>query len=149
MECNDGLCAFPWVSAKTSPPQGGLPWPPTIALPTPPSCLLPFALCCFCLVTKLCLVLCSLMDCSLPGSPVREISQTRILEWVAISFSRGIFPPRDQTRVSCTAGRFFTTEPPGKPTFHSLSQRIFNSCITVTIIWQFFVVSCLSLLTRF
>ena len=129
MECNDGLSVFPWVSAKTSPPQGGLPWLPTIALPTPASCLLPFTLCCFCLVTKLCLVLCSLMDCSLPGSSVHEISQTRILEWVAISFSRGIFPPRDQTRVSCTAGRFFTTEPTGKPTFHSLSQCIFNSCI--------------------
>ena len=32
------------------------------------------------------------MDCSLPGYSVHEISQTRILEWVAISFSRGIFP---------------------------------------------------------
>ena len=48
------------------------------------------------------------MDCSPPGSSVHEIFQARILEWVAISFSRGSSQPRDQTQVSCTAGRFFT-----------------------------------------
>ena len=48
------------------------------------------------------------MDCSLPGSSVHGIFQTRILEWVAISFSRGSSPPRDQTWVSRTAGRLFT-----------------------------------------
>ena len=48
------------------------------------------------------------MDCSPPGSSVHEIFQTRILEWVAISFSRGSSQPRDQTQVFCTAGRFFT-----------------------------------------
>ena len=37
-----------------------------------------------------------------PGSSVHGISQARILEWVAISFSRGSFQPRDQTSVSCT-----------------------------------------------
>ena len=47
-------------------------------------------------------------DCSLPGFSVHEISQARILDWVAISFSRGSSPPRDQTQVSCIAGRFFT-----------------------------------------
>ena len=40
---------------------------------------------------------------------------TRILEWVAISFSKRSSPLRDQTSISCIAGRFFTTEPPGKP----------------------------------
>ena len=55
------------------------------------------------------------MDCSPPGSPVHGISQARTLEWAAISFSRGSCWPRDQTRVSCTVGRFFTSEPPGKP----------------------------------
>ena len=40
--------------------------------------------------------------------PVHEIFQARILEWVAIAFSRGSSQPRDGTRVSCTAGRFFT-----------------------------------------
>ena len=44
--------------------------------------------CCCCLVTKSCPILCNLMDCSLPGSSVHGILQARILEWVAISFSR-------------------------------------------------------------
>ena len=45
------------------------------------------------------------MDCSLPGSSVHGILQARILEWVAISFSRGSSQGRDGTRFSCTAGR--------------------------------------------
>ena len=48
------------------------------------------------------------MDCSPPGSSVHGILQARILEWVAISFSSRSFQPRDQTKVSCIAGRFFT-----------------------------------------
>ena len=47
------------------------------------------------------------MDCSAPGSSVHGIFQARILEWVAISFSRGSSWPRDQTQVSYLAGRFF------------------------------------------
>ena len=58
---------------------------------------------------------CNPMDCSPRGSSVRGISQVRILEWVAISFSRRSSWPRDRTCVSSIAGRFFTTEPPGKP----------------------------------
>ena len=50
--------------------------------------------------TQSCLTLCDPMDCSPPGSSVHEISQTRILEWVPISFSRGSSWPRDQTRIS-------------------------------------------------
>ena len=49
------------------------------------------------------------------GSSVHGISQARRLEWVAISFSWELSPPRNGTNVSCLAGRFFTTEPPGKP----------------------------------
>ena len=64
--------------------------------------------CYCCLVPKLCPTLCDPVDCSLPGSSVRGISQARILEWVAILFSRGSSLPRDQTQVSCIAGRFFT-----------------------------------------
>ena len=48
------------------------------------------------------------MDCSLPGSSVHGIIQVRILERVAISFSRGSSHPRNWTRVSCIAGRYFT-----------------------------------------
>ena len=47
------------------------------------------------------------MDCSPPGSSVHGILQARILEWVAISFSRGSSRPRDQTQVSHIAGRCF------------------------------------------
>ena len=47
------------------------------------------------LVTKSCLTLCDPMDCSQPGSSVHGISQARILEWVAISFSRGSSQPRN------------------------------------------------------
>ena len=59
-------------------------------------------------VAQLCPTLCDPMDCSLPGSSVHGIFQARIMEWVAISFSRGSSWPRDQTRVSCIAGRFCT-----------------------------------------
>ena len=48
------------------------------------------------------------MDCSLPASSVHGISQARILEWVAISFSRGFSRPRDWTQVSAIAGRRIT-----------------------------------------
>ena len=48
-------------------------------------------------VAQSCLTLCNHMNCSLPGSSVQGISQTRILEWVAISFSRGSSRPRDGT----------------------------------------------------
>ena len=48
--------------------------------------------------------------CNLPGSSVHGILQVRILEWVAIPFSRGSSWPRDWTHSSCITGRFFTTE---------------------------------------
>ena len=48
------------------------------------------------------------IDCSPPGSSVHGILQARILEWVAISFSRGSSWLRDRTWVSCITGRFFT-----------------------------------------
>ena len=53
------------------------------------------------------LTLCNPVDCSPPGSSVHGILQARILEWVAISFSRGSSRPRDQTWVSCIGGRRF------------------------------------------
>ena len=60
------------------------------------------------LVAQLCLTFCDSMDCSPPGSSVHGILQARILEWVAIPFSRGSSQPRDQIQVSCIGGRFFT-----------------------------------------
>ena len=55
-----------------------------------------------------CVQLCNSMDCSPLASAAHGIPQARILEWVAIPFSRGPFQPWDWTRVSCIAGRFFT-----------------------------------------
>ena len=65
---------------------------------------------------------CNPMDCSWLGFSVHEILQASILEWIAISSSRWSSLTRDPTHVSCIscicisgiAGRFFTTEPPGK-----------------------------------
>ena len=54
--------------------------------------------------------LCDPVDCSLSVSSVHGILQARILEWVAISSSRGSSPPRDRTWISYIAGGFFITE---------------------------------------
>ena len=73
-----------------------------------------YTLCC---VSQSCLALCSPLDCSPPSSSVHGIFQARVLQWVAIPFSRGSSRPRDQTCISsdsCTAGGFFTAEPPGE-----------------------------------
>ena len=52
--------------------------------------------------------LCDPMNCNLSGSSVHEIFQARVLEWIAISFSRGSSRPRNRTRVSRIAGRHLT-----------------------------------------
>ena len=67
------------------------------------------------LVTQSYLTICNPMDCSPPGSSVHGMFQARIMGWVAISYSRGSSQPRDQTQLSCIAGRFFTSEPLRKP----------------------------------
>ena len=59
-------------------------------------------------IAQSCPTLCDRMDCSLPGSSVHGIFQARILEWVAISFSRGSSRLRDRTQVSLPVGRHFT-----------------------------------------
>ena len=61
-----------------------------------------------CLVAQSCQSLCDPRDCSPLGSSVHGILQARILEWVAILFSRRSSQPMDQTQVFCFAGRFFT-----------------------------------------
>ena len=58
-------------------------------------------------VAQSCTTLCDPIDCSPPGSSNHGILQARILEWVAISFSRGSSRPRDSTHVSHIAGRCF------------------------------------------
>ena len=59
-------------------------------------------------VAQSCPTLCNPMDCISPGSSVHGILQARVLEWVAIPFSRGSSRSRDRTRASCIAGRFLT-----------------------------------------
>ena len=58
-------------------------------------------------VAQSCPTLCDPMDCSLPGSSIHGVFQARILEWVAISFSRRSSQPRDWTQISHTVGRRF------------------------------------------
>ena len=65
-------------------------------------------------VAQSCPTLCNPMDCSPPSSSIHGIFQARIVEWVAISFSRGSFPPRNQTRVFYTAADSLPSVSPGK-----------------------------------
>ena len=68
-----------------------------------------------------------------PGSSVHGIFQARILEWVAIPFSRRSSQPRVRTQVSCLAGIFFTTEPPATPLvqFSLVAQSYPTLCNTM------------------
>ena len=73
-----------------------------------------------------CSTLCTPMDRSLPDFFVYWVFPAGILKWVAMPSSRVSSQPRDRTHVSCTAGRFFTAEPLGKP-FHIIaSYKIFS-----------------------
>ena len=69
------------------------------------------------LVAQLCPTLCDPMGCSPPGSSVHGILYARILEWVAMPYSRGSFQPRDQTWSPTLLADFLLSEPPGKPKF--------------------------------
>ena len=84
---------------------------------------------CACSVIQSCPTLCSPVDYSLLGSSVHGIiTQARILEWVAISSFRGFSQPRNWTYISCTAGRFFTTESPWWASFpHIHTTNISNA----------------------
>ena len=99
---------------------------------------------CVCMCAKplqLCATLCDPMDYSPQGFSVLGILQARILEQAAIPSSRGSSRPRDQTCVSCIAGGFFTTEPPGKPKYIHIAMQLssppstehFSSCKTKTL----------------
>ena len=66
-------------------------------------------------VTQSCPTLCDPVDCSLPGSSVHGILQARILEWVAISFSRNLPDPGIEPRSPTLLADALRSEPPGKP----------------------------------
>ena len=95
---------------------------------------------CVCLLTKSCLTLGNPMDYSLPSSSVHGISQARTLEWVVISFSRGSSRLKDWTQVSCMAGRFFTTEPPGKPCKVFITHIYIDICLEYVLFYFWYPV---------
>ena len=79
------------------------------------------------------------MDCSPLGSSVHRILQTRILEWVAVPFSRGSSWPRDQTHISaifCIAGRFFTHSAPWEAQTHSRGLKLSNEWVKECVSFQ-------------
>ena len=80
-------------------------------------------------VAQSCLTLCDPVDCSLPGSSIHGIFQARVLEWVAISFSRGSSPPRDWTWVSYIVGRHFTLWATREVPSFSLCSPIYPSLL--------------------
>ena len=82
-------------------------------------------------VAQLCPTLCNPMDCSLPGCSVHRIFHVRVLEWVAISFSRGSSWPRDRTQVSYIAGRFFASWATRKVSSAYLRLLIFLPAILI------------------
>ena len=73
------------------------------------------------LVAQPCLTLCDPMDYSPPGFSVHGILQARILDWVAIPFSRQSSQPKDWSQVSCIAGRFSTNWATSEAFNHLLS----------------------------
>ena len=71
-----------------------------------------------CVRTQSCPTLLNPMDCSPPGSSVHGISRARILEWVAISSSRGSSWLRDRTRISCISCISCTVQVDSLPLHH-------------------------------
>ena len=105
------------------------------------------------LVAQLCSTLCSPMGCSPPGSSVCGILQTRILEWVAMSFSRGSSWPRDQTQVSLPHCRqtLYCLSHPGSPatrretsngSMSALSHRVCFCFLTLFLLHKLSLCSC-------
>ena len=84
------------------------------------------------LVTQSCPVLCDPVDCSLLGSSDHGILQARILEWIAISFSRGSPQPRDQIHTSCIEGSFFTIWATRKALRMRYLQKIISRLCSLT-----------------
>ena len=104
--------------------------------------LLLLVCCCCCLVAESSPTLFDPMDCSLPGSSVHGILQARILQWVAIPSSRGSSQPRDQTQVSCIAGRFFaiwaTSQSLPQDFLVQTSAYLRDHCFSLPSEWPFF-----------
>ena len=92
------------------------------------------------LVTQSCPTLCNPVDCSPPGSSVHGILQARILEWVAIPFSRGSSQPRDWTGISCIADGLFTSWATREALLHPepwlyRASHLFTLLTSLTLTW--------------
>ena len=72
-------------------------------------------MCTYAKLLQSCPTLCDPIGCSLPGSSVLEILQARILQWVAIAFSRASPDPGIEPRSPALQADALTSEPPGKP----------------------------------
>ena len=118
------LSSFPYTSPWVSPIKQTLDLLGSSYISLKSSVISHLCICDPCTVAQPCPTLCDPMDRGPPGSSVHGISQARILEWVAISSSRGSSWPRDRTCISGIAGGFFITEPPGKPHLWSIFWRI-------------------------
>ena len=84
--------------------------------------------------------------CGPPGSSVHGILQARILEWIAVSFSRGSSQPRDQTRVSCIAGRQIIYHLSHLIFYYLISHR-FYQCIPLLTCFALLIFIAFALLT--
>ena len=89
------------------------------------------------LVAQSCPTLCHPVDHSPPGSSVHGSLQARLLEWVAIPFSRGIFPSRDQTWSPTLEADTLPSEPQGKPLYMFNTLGIYYSANFKVIEWDF------------
>ena len=80
------------------------------------------------------------MDCSTPGSSVCGILPARILDWVAISSSKGSSLPGMETPFPAVAGRFFTTEQPGKSYVHvnggKIEKKVFSGLAQINVFYD-------------
>ena len=109
----------PWSAEAAIDGLGSLPSERHVNMNVFPTCSpSPLGLCPACLCAKLlqsCLTFCNPMDCSPSGSSVHGILQARILEWVAMTSSRGSSQPRGWTHVSCVSciGSSLPLAPPG------------------------------------
>ena len=92
---------------------------------------------CACSIAQSRLTLCDPMDCSPPGSSVHGISQARILEWVAIFYSRGSSRPRDRTHVSC----LLHWQANSLPLCHLGSPpAVYSNPWSLSIAWLYFII---------
>ena len=115
------VCYFHWCSEKpgkclTSPPFDSVSQPLYVEAIITKSLIQSFHVC---EVAQSCLTLCDPVDYSLPGSSVHGILQVRILEWVAISFSRDLPNPGIEPGSPALQADALSSQPPGKPKMSS------------------------------